>query len=127
MAEKSLRILLVEDNPINQRVALLMLKKLGYSADVAGNGLEALRALEQRHYDVILMDIQMPEMDGIEATKIIRQRWPAGPKIIAITAYALDYSRETCLKAGMDDYIAKPVSMDDLANVLKKHHPQKGS
>ncbi len=116
-------ILLAEDNPVNQRIAQKMLKRLGYPVDVATNGLEALQALKHKSYRLILMDIQMPEMDGIEATRIIRQRWSAGPKIIAITAYALDYSREMCLEAGMDDYIAKPVNINELADVLRRHHP----
>ncbi|MGA9098633.1 MAG: response regulator [Methanotrichaceae archaeon] len=118
-------ILLAEDNPVNQKVTQRMLRHLGYNSDVAANGLEALRAMENQFYNIILMDIQMPEMDGIEATKIIRQRWSEGPKIIAITAYALDYSREMCLEAGMDDYIAKPVKMGELADVLRKHQPNK--
>jgi len=117
---KDLRILLAEDNPINQRMALLMLRKLGYRADAVANGLEVLKALELQPYDVILMDIQMPEMDGIEATKAIRQRWPLGPKIIAITAYALEGDRERCLEAGMNDYISKPMEKDELSDVLKR-------
>ncbi len=124
---KHLCILLAEDNPINQKVTQRMLRHLGYNSDVAANGLEALEAMENQFYNIILMDIQMPEMDGIEATKIIRQRWSAGPKIIAITAYALDYSREMCLEAGMDDYIAKPVNMNELADVLRRHQPQKNA
>lgn len=96
-----------------------MLKKLGYSADVATNGLEALDALEQRHYDVIFMDIQMPEMDGIEATRRIRKSWISRTiKIIAITAHATEYSRKDCLEAGMDDYITKPVTTEDLRAAL---------
>ncbi len=94
-----------------------MLKKIGYRADVACNGLEVLRALERQPYDVILMDIQMPEMDGLEAARSIRKRWPASkqPKIIAITAYAMEGDQKMCLDAGMDDYISKPVKMDELA------------
>lgn len=111
----------MEDNPINQRVALLMLKKLGYSADVACNGLEALRALEQQNYDVILMDIQMPEMDGIEATKRIRRRSISkDTKIIAVTAHALEYTREECIAAGMDNYMTKPMTTEDLKAVLDR-------
>jgi len=119
------RILLAEDNPINQRVAQKMLKRLGYPVDVAANGLEALQALEHKSYNIILMDIQMPEMDGLEATRIIRQRLSAEeqPRIIAVTAHALDYSREMCIDAGMDDYIAKPVQKDELAEVLNRYHP----
>jgi CheY-like chemotaxis protein len=119
LPEKPLQILLVEDNPVNQKVALLMLRKLGYHADLAANGLEALKALELHHYDVIFMDIQMPEMDGIEATEKIREIWPNRCiKIIAITAHALDFTREDCLLAGMDGYISKPVKTDDLRTAL---------
>lgn len=116
-------ILLAEDNPVNQKIAQRMLKRLGYPVDVATNGLEALQALEHKSYSLILMDIQMPEMDGLEATKIIRERLPTDeqPRIIAVTAHALDYSREMCLDAGMDDYIAKPIQKDVLAEVLSKY------
>lgn len=117
------RILLAEDNPINQRVAQRMLQHMGYPVDVAANGLEALQALEHQSYDVVLMDIQMPLMDGLEATRTIR-RWLSAedqPRIIAVTAFALDYSREMCIDAGMDDYIAKPVQKEDLAEVLEKY------
>jgi CheY-like chemotaxis protein len=116
-------ILLAEDNPINQKITQKMLRRLGYHADVAANGIEALQAMEHQSYDIVLMDIQMPGMDGLEATRIIRQRWPSGPKIIAITAYALDYSREMCLDAGMDDYISKPVQTNDLADTISRHRP----
>lgn len=114
-----LRVLLAEDNVVNQKVALRMLKKIGYRADVAANGLEALQALERQHYDVVLMDVQMPEMDGLEAARIIRDRWPErGTKIIAITAYALEGDRERCLGAGMDGYVSKPVQIQELAEAL---------
>ncbi len=119
-----LRILLAEDNPVNRKVFQSMLKRLGYPVDVASNGLEALQALERQSYNIILMDIQMPEMDGLEATRVIRRRWPKdGPNIIAITAYAPEYSREMCLGAGMDDYINKPVQIGDLANMISKYLP----
>jgi CheY-like chemotaxis protein/signal transduction histidine kinase len=114
-----LRILLAEDNPANQKVILAILKRLGYEADAVANGKEALSALEACHYDVVFMDVKMPEMDGLEATRIIRQRWPSKcPKIIAITAYAMRGDREMCLEAGMDDYISKPVRLEDLAQAL---------
>ncbi len=115
-----MRILLAEDNVSNQKVTLQMLKKLGYRADAVANGAEALQALERQHYDLILMDIKMPVLGGIEATKMIRERWPNnGPKIIAITAYALHGDKEKCLDAGMDGYISKPVQKEDLARALK--------
>ena len=118
-------ILLAEDNPVNQKVTQRMLRHLGYNSDVAANGREALQAMERQFYNIILMDIQMPEMDGLQTTRIIRERWPTGPKIIAVTAYALDYSREMCLEAGMDDYITKPMKMGELADVLRKHQSNK--
>jgi PAS domain S-box-containing protein len=116
---RPLRILLAEDNAVNQKVAIQMLKRLGYSADVAGNGLEVLQAIERQPYDIVLMDVQMPEMDGLVATKEIRKLWPKGPRIIAITAYALKGDRERCLAAGMDDYISKPIVIEDLRRVLE--------
>lgn len=120
--DQPLNILLAEDNLVNQMVMLRMLEKIGHRADVAANGLEVLRALENSSYDVILRDIQMPEMDGFEATREIRQRWPnRGIKIMAITAYALNGDRERCLEAGMDDYISKPVQCSELAKILKRH------
>ena len=96
-----------------------MLNKLGYRADVAGNGIEVLQNLERQKYDVILMDVLMPEMDGLEATRQIRQRWPRDPKIIAMTASVLKGDREICLAAGMDGYISKPTKIDELKAVLQ--------
>jgi PAS domain S-box-containing protein len=120
--QSPLRILLAEDNPINQKVTLKMLKKLGYSADVAANGLEVLQSLERQDYDVVLMDVQMPEMDGLEATKAIRKRWPTnGPVITAVTAYALEGDRERYLKSGMDDYISKPIQIEELRAALGRY------
>ncbi len=120
----SLKILLAEDNISSQKVAQQMLKKLGYKVDTVANGIEALQAMERQYYDVVLMDVKMPVMDGLEATRIIRQRWPDGPKIIAITAYALEGDREKCLKVGMNDYISKPVQKVDLARVLEKYRSE---
>jgi len=120
--EQSLRILLAEDNQVNKKVALSMLKRLGYKADVASNGFEVLQALERQQYDVILMDIQMPEMDGLDATRRIRERWkPAKqPCIIAITAYALEGDREEFLDAGMNEYISKPIQIEELQMALER-------
>ncbi|MBJ7899673.1 MAG: response regulator [Cyanobacteria bacterium RI_101] len=117
-----LRILLAEDNPVNQKVALLMLEKLGYRADVVGNGQEVLQSLRQAPYDAILMDVEMPEMDGLSAARAIRQ-WedlPDQPWIIAVTAYAMPGDRERCLQAGMNDYISKPVREKDLIGALQR-------
>lgn len=116
------RVLLVEDNSINQQVALLLLQKLGYRADVVANGIEAIRSLRQVPYDVVLMDMEMPEMDGLTATRSIREEWPEGerPWIIAVTAYAMVGDREKCLAAGMDDYISKPIREVELLQALQK-------
>ncbi|NYT02815.1 MAG: PAS domain S-box protein [Methanosarcinales archaeon] len=119
IAERDLRILLAEDNLVNQKVMLRMLNKLGYGADIASNGLEVLKALDRQDYDVILMDVQMPEMDGLEAARTIRRRMPDGPKIIAVTAHALKEDRDMCLQAGMDDYISKPIRIEELRSALE--------
>jgi CheY-like chemotaxis protein len=120
-----LRILLAEDNVVNQRLALRLLERLGYRADLAANGLEAIRALERQPYDVLFMDVQMPEMDGLEATRQICLRWPAGerPRIVAMTANALAEDREACLAAGMDDYLAKPIRVEELVAALDRSQP----
>jgi signal transduction histidine kinase/BarA-like signal transduction histidine kinase len=120
-----LRILVAEDNAVNQRLAVRLLEKMGYRADVAANGLEVLHALGQQHYDVVLMDVQMPEMDGLEATQRIRAQWPDGygPRIIGLTANAMQGDRERCLDAGMDDYISKPVQVEQLISVLSECPP----
>ena len=122
---KNLKVLLAEDNVSSQKVALQILKRLGYRADVAANGIEVLQALERQPYDLVLMDVRMPEMNGLEATRIIRKRWPDSElAIIAVTAYALEGDREKCLEAGMDGYISKPVRIEDLAGQLNKIGPR---
>jgi CheY-like chemotaxis protein/HPt (histidine-containing phosphotransfer) domain-containing protein len=119
-SQSTIAILLVEDGAVNQTVALNMLTRLGHQADVAWNGLEALEALEQHPYEVVLMDVQMPELDGLGATRRIRERWPdGGPHIIAMTANAMTEDREECLAAGMDDYLAKPIRLEMLAGALE--------
>ena len=116
-----LRILLAEDNVVNQKVALLTLDKLGYRADVAGNGIEVIEALNRQSYDVVFMDVQMPEMDGLTATKEICKQWTkARPRIIAMTANAMQGDREMCLNAGMDDYISKPIRIEELKRALSQ-------
>ncbi|HEY0944366.1 MAG TPA: response regulator [Opitutaceae bacterium] len=117
-----LDVLLVEDNAVNQKVALRFLDRLGYRADAVANGLEAVTASEGRHYQLILMDLQMPEMDGFEASRQIRRRLPAGrqPRIVALTANALQGDRELCIAAGMDDYITKPVKLHELGEVIRR-------
>jgi signal transduction histidine kinase/DNA-binding response OmpR family regulator len=117
-----LRILVAEDHVVNQKVALRLLARLGYQADVAANGLEVLERLRRRTYDVILMDVQMPEMDGLEAARRVCQTWPVGqrPVMVAMTASVLQGDREICLSAGMDDYISKPVRVDILSLALQQ-------
>ena len=127
-AKQRLHILLAEDNPVNQKVALRILEKLGYRADVASSGLEAVQALRATAYDLILMDVQMPDMDGMEATRIIRDPRsgainPHTP-IVALTAHAMVGDRQECLDAGMDDYLAKPIKPAELAEVLARWLPQ---
>ncbi len=121
-------VLVAEDDPPNRKVALLMLRRLGYEADAVADGIEVLQALTCRHYDLILMNIGMPNMDGITTTQKIRAQWPVEqqPIIIAITAYLLPNGRDRCLAAGMDDYILKPVRMGELAKMLRKHWPKNG-
>ena len=117
-----LKILLAEDNPTNKKLALLTLERLGYLADSAANGKEVLAALERQTYDVILMDMQMPEMDGLEATRQICQRWPVNerPRIVAMTANASKGDYEACMEAGMNDFIAKPIRLQELIEALNK-------
>ena len=119
---KPMRILVAEDNPSNQRVLVEMLKRMGYRADAVADGSEVIQALERQDYDLVLMDVKMPEMDGITATQVIRKlRLERGPTIVAITAYALEGDREKCLEAGMDDYISKPIQLKELAAILEKY------
>jgi len=115
-----LRILLAEDILVNQKLALRLLEQMGYRADVASNGIEAVQSVERQTYDVVLMDVQMPEMDGLEASRRICARWPLGqrPTIIAMTANAMQGDREVCLEAGMDDYVSKPIRTDELIKAL---------
>jgi PAS domain S-box-containing protein len=117
-----LDILLAEDMEVNRRFALLALEELGYHAHVASNGLEVLQALARQRYTVVLMDVQMPDMDGLEATRRIRREWPTDrqPHIIAMTANAMQGDREICLEAGMDDYLSKPVYLEELRLVLER-------
>ena len=117
-----LRILLAEDNAINQKLTLRILEKMGYHADAVGNGLEVLEAVRRQPYDLIFMDIQMPEMDGLDATRHLVAEWPVEerPVIIAMTAAAMHGDRELCLAAGMDDYISKPVRMAELSAILER-------
>jgi len=124
MAQRNpMRILLAEDNHINQRVVLLMLAKLGYQADVAASGVEVLEKLKGSDYDVIFMDVQMPEMDGEEATRRIRSDLPQKrqPYIIALTADALEGQREFYLSAGMDDFLTKPMGVENLVNAVSHY------
>jgi CheY-like chemotaxis protein/HPt (histidine-containing phosphotransfer) domain-containing protein len=121
---KSARILLAEDHAINRQVMLALLKQLGYSAEPVGNGYEAVEALRTGHYDLVFMDCQMPDMDGYEATRLIRDpaigaRNPRIP-IVAVTAGAMAGDKQKCLDAGMDDYISKPIEPDKLAQTLEK-------
>jgi signal transduction histidine kinase/DNA-binding response OmpR family regulator len=115
-----LRILLAEDNVVNQQVGLHLLQRMGYRADVAGNGLEVLAALRRQPYDVVLMDVQMPEMDGLATARRIVSEWSLAqrPRIIAMTANAMQGDREMCLDAGMDDYVSKPIRVEELSRVL---------
>lgn len=116
-----LSILLVEDNPINQKVAQRIIKKFGYSIDTAVNGLLALECVKNKKYNIIFMDIQMPEMDGIEATKIIIDTYKEkSPKIIAMTAAVMKGDKEKCLEAGMVDYIPKPVLPEVVYKAIKR-------
>ena len=118
-------MLVAEDNVINQKVTLAMLRRLGYRADLAANGLEAVESVRMIPYDVVFMDLQMPELDGLGAMRQIRSEHASGrrPRIVALTANAYDEDREACLAAGMDDYLSKPLQMDKLAAALERVGP----
>ncbi len=119
---RNLRVLLAEDNAVNQKLGVLTLKRLGIDADVAGNGLEAIDALHRQAYDLVLMDVQMPELDGLEATRRIRREFPASarPRIVAVTAGVAQLDEKSCREAGMDGFLAKPFKIEDLAGELRK-------
>jgi signal transduction histidine kinase/DNA-binding response OmpR family regulator len=122
--KRPLRILLAEDNAVNQKLALRLLEQMGYRADVASNGLEAIESVERQTYDAVLMDVQMPEMDGLDATRAIRKlKNLTQPRIVAMTANAMQGDREMCLAAGMDDYISKPIRVLELIDALNKIIP----
>ena len=121
--KRKVRILLAEDNVVNQKFALHLIGKFGYRVDTVGNGFEAIQALEKLSYDLVLMDVQMPEMDGFEATRAIREKECETGKhipIIAMTAHAMKGDREECIEVGMDDYVSKPIQPQQLREVIEK-------
>jgi CheY-like chemotaxis protein len=115
-----LRILLAEDNVVNQKLAMRLLQQMGYRADLAANGIEAIESVQRQAYDVVLMDVQMPELDGLDATRQIVASLPNGerPHIVAMTANAMQGDREMCIEAGMDDYLTKPIRVERLVEAL---------
>jgi CheY-like chemotaxis protein len=119
-ARHPLRILLAEDNVVNQKLAMRLLQQMGYRADLASNGIEAVESVARQTYDVVLMDVQMPELDGLEAARRITALWKPGerPRIVAMTANAMQGDREECLAAGMDDYLTKPIRVERLVEAL---------
>jgi CheY-like chemotaxis protein len=122
MVRHPLNILLVEDNPVNQKLVFAMLKKTGITVDTAENGLEAVQKTREHAYDLVFMDIQMPVMDGIQATREIREGFPNLP-IIAMTAHALKGDREICIAAGMNDYLSKPIRREQVMAMIEKWAP----
>jgi len=124
-----LRILLAEDNVVNQKLALRLLQQMGYRADLASNGAEAIECVARQTYDVVLMDVQMPEMDGLEASRRITAQWKPNhrPRIVAMTANAMAGDREECLAAGMDDYVTKPIRVAALVEALNRVPAHQGS
>jgi CheY-like chemotaxis protein len=121
-----LRILLAEDNVVNQKLALRLLQQMGYRADLASNGIEAIECVQRQPYDVVLMDVQMPEMDGLEASRAIctKSKPNARPRIVAMTANAMQGDREACIAAGMDDYVTKPIRVEALVEALAQVRPR---
>ena len=117
LGNASLRVLLVDDSDVIRKITALMLKKLGHHVDLATDGIDAIGAIENKSYDLVLTDIQMPNMDGLEAIKIIRRRWCPGPKIIVVTSL-FDY-RDVCLEAGADDFLIKPLRIKMLSNSIE--------
>jgi len=115
-----MRILVAEDHPVNQKLAIRVLVRLGYHADIVSNGKEALDSVATGVYDLVFMDVQMPEMDGLEATRQIRSGGQRQPVIVAMTANAMNGDRDECIQAGMDDYICKPLNLDELAALMQK-------
>ena len=128
-ARHPLRILLAEDNVVNQKLAMRLLQQMGYRADLASNGIEAIECVERQTYDVVLMDVQMPEMDGLEASRRISAKYKPGqrPRIVAMTANAMQGDREECLAAGMDDYVTKPIRVAELVQALLQTQPRRGA
>jgi CheY-like chemotaxis protein len=121
LAEANLRILLAEDNAVNQKLAIRLLKQMGLRPDVVDDGRAAVDAVDAGEYDLVLMDVQMPELDGLEATRQIRARWPdRAIRIVGLTANAMAGDREACIAAGMDDYVSKPVRPEDLAAAIAR-------
>jgi CheY-like chemotaxis protein len=118
----ALRLLVAEDNPVNRKLAQAVLRQLGYQPDFAVNGVEAFDRVAFQDYDLVLMDVQMPEMDGLEATRRIRRECPPErqPRIVAMTAAAFPEDRNRCLDAGMDDYVSKPIDMEELIAALRR-------
>jgi CheY-like chemotaxis protein len=119
-------VLVAEDNTVSQRVALRLLERLGYRADLASNGREALEAVARQRYDLVFMDVFMPDMDGLAATRAICARYPQGdrPRIVAMTAVAMEGDKDACLAAGMDDYISKPVRVEEIVRALESTAPK---
>ncbi|MEP6943532.1 MAG: GAF domain-containing protein [Betaproteobacteria bacterium] len=126
-ARHPLRILLAEDNVVNQKLALRLLQQMGYRADLASNGIEAVESVQRQTYDVVLMDVQMPEMDGLDASRRICAQWGPGerPRIVAMTANAMQGDRDMCLAAGMDDYVTKPIRVEQLVEALNHVRPRR--